>query len=106
MRAAVEALVRRKFGPGGPFHPATPGPYRDNARVRGAGEPHDEQFIECVSVMAQYVFERFGKFPATLPSIYMLMYLQAHHLDLGFYDAHFAPGAYLETHRRHLHDWH
>jgi hypothetical protein len=106
MRAAVEALVQRKFGPGGPFHPATPGPYRDNAAVRGAGEPHDEQFIECVTVMAQYVFDRFGKFPATVPSIHMLTYLQAHHLDLGFYDTHFAPGAYLETHRRHLQDWH
>jgi hypothetical protein len=106
MRAAVEALVRRKFGPGGPFHPSTPGPYRDNARVRGAGEPHDEQFIACVSTMAQYVFDRFGKFPATVPSIYMLTYLQAHHLDLGFYDTHFAPGAYLETHRCHLRDWH
>jgi hypothetical protein len=56
--------------------------------------------------MAQYVFDRFGKFPATIPSIYMLTYLQAHHLDLGFYDTHFAEGAYLETHRRHLEDWH
>lgn len=106
MRAAVEALVQRKFGAGGPFHPSTPGPYKDNAGVRGAGEPHDEPFIECVSVMAQYVFDRFGKFPATVPSIYMLTYLQAHHLDLGFYDTHFAPGAYLETHRQHLRDWH
>jgi hypothetical protein len=106
MRAAVEALVQRKFGAGGPFHASTPGPYRDSAGVRGAGEPHDEQFIECVSVMAQYVFDRFGKFPATVPSIYMLTYLQAHHLDLGFYDTHFAPGAYLETHRQHLRDWH
>ena len=23
-----------------------------------------------------------------------------------FYDTHFAPGAYLETHRQHLRDWH
>jgi hypothetical protein len=26
MREAVEALCARKFGPGGPFHPDTPGP--------------------------------------------------------------------------------
>lgn len=106
MRAAVAAFVARKFGPGGPFNAATPGPYRENARVRAAGEPHGEHFIDCVTTMAQYVFDRFGKFPATVPSIFMLTYLQAHHLDLGFYDQHFGPGAYLETHRRHQHCWH
>jgi hypothetical protein len=37
MRAAVEAFVKRKFGEGGAFNPNTPGPYRENARVRGAG---------------------------------------------------------------------
>jgi hypothetical protein len=28
MREAVEALCARKFGPGGPFHPDTPGPWK------------------------------------------------------------------------------
>lgn len=106
MRAAVEAFVRRKYGAGGPFNPATPGPYRDNAKVRGAAMPHDDHFIDCVATMAEYVFDRFGKFPGTVPSVFMLMYLQAHHLDLGFYDQHFGPGAYLETHRDHMRCWH
>ena len=48
---------------------------------------------------AQYVFDRFGKFPGTVPSIFFLTYLQAHHLDLEFYDQHFAPGAYLRDAR-------
>jgi hypothetical protein len=34
------------------------------------------------------------------------MFLQAHHLDLDFYDRHFKPGAYLETHKRHMERWH
>jgi hypothetical protein len=106
MRAAVEAFVRRKFGPGGPFHTATPGPFRDTSRVRGAARVHDEEFKACVTAMAQYVFDRFGKFPGTVPSIHVLMYLQAHHLELGFYDKHFGPGAYLETHARHMERWH
>ena len=38
MRAAVEAVVARKYGAGGPFDPATPGPYRENATVR-CGRP-------------------------------------------------------------------
>jgi hypothetical protein len=106
MRAAVEALVARKFGPGGPFNPHTPGPYRESSRVRGAGAPIDDRFIDCVSTMADYLYQRFGKFPATVPSIFMLTYLQAHHLDLDFYDQHFGPGSYLETHAQHMADWH
>jgi hypothetical protein len=106
MQAAVDAFVDRKFGPGGPFHPDTPGPWRENARVRSSAQMHSEDFKACVGLMAQYVLDRFGKFPGTVPSIFCLTYLQAHHLDLGFYDEHFAPGAYLQTHAEHRARWH
>jgi hypothetical protein len=106
MRAAVDAVCERKFGPGGPFHPETPGPWRDSARVRSAAQVHDEQFRQCVALQAQYVFDTFGKFPGTVPSIFLIMYLQAHHLDLEFYDAFYKPGAYLRTHRAHMERWH
>jgi hypothetical protein len=106
MRAAVEALVKRKFGPGGPFHSETPGPYRENPKVRGSAKVHSEEFKECVTTMAQYVYDRFGKFPGTVPSIFVLTYLQAHHLELEFYDKYFGPGAYLETHANHIKRWH
>ncbi|MEW5873700.1 MAG: hypothetical protein AB1752_00785 [Candidatus Zixiibacteriota bacterium] len=106
MRAAVESVHRRKYGPGGPFNAETPGPWKETPKVRGAAQVHSEEFRECVAVMAQYVFDKFGKFPGTMPSVFHLMYLQAHHLELDFYDHHFAPGAYLETHRRHMEDWH
>ena len=106
MRAAVEALVRRKFGPGGPFHPDTPGPWRESGRVRRSAQPHSEEFQACVALMAQYIYDRFGKYPGTVPTIFCLTYLQAHHLDLEFYDHHFQPGAYLETHARHMELWH
>lgn len=106
MRAAVEAVVKRKFGHGGPYHPETPGPWRQSARVRGSAEAHSEEFVECVTLMAQYVYDRFGKFPGTVPSVMALTYLQAHHLDLEFYDRHFEPGAYLETHKNHMERWH
>ena len=106
MYAATDALIERKFGPGGPFHPDTPGPWNDSPRVRRSAQVHDAQFRECVALQAQYMYETFGKFPATIPSVYILMYLQAHHLDLEFYDAKFAPGAYLRTHREHLARWH
>ncbi|ATB33646.1 hypothetical protein [Melittangium boletus] len=106
MRAAVEAFCQRKFGRGGPFHPDTPGPYKDTRRIRGSARVHDEEFKACVTRMAQYLHDTFGKFPATLPSTYCLMYLQAHHLDLAFYDHFYQQGAYLKTHAQHMEKWH
>ncbi|WP_299700670.1 hypothetical protein [uncultured Pontibacter sp.] len=106
MRAAVEAVCDRKFGKGGPFNPETPGPWRDAAKVRGAAQVHDEKFRECVALQAQYVFDTFGKFPGTVPSLFICTYLQAHHLDLAFYDKFYKPGAYLHTHANHMAQWH
>ena len=42
MRAAVEALARRKFGPGGPFHADTTGAWKESGRVRGSAEVHTD----------------------------------------------------------------
>ena len=106
MRAAVEAVSERKFGPGGPFHPDTPGPWKDSRKVRSSAQVHDEQFKECVALQAQYVYDTFGKFPGTVPSMFLIMYLQAHHIDLSFYNEFYRPGAYLNTHATHMARWH
>ena len=106
MQSAVEAVYHRKFAPGGPFHPETPGPWHDSAKVRSSAEVHSEEFKECVALQAQYVFDTFGKFPGTVPSIFLIMHLQAHHLDLKFYDQFYKPGAYLKTHAGHMDRWH
>jgi hypothetical protein len=52
--------------------------------------------------MAQYLYDTYGKFPATIPSILVAGYVQAQHIDTDFYDAHFQPGAYLDTHVGHV----
>lgn len=106
MREAVNAICRRKFGPGGPFHPDTPGPWRDSLGVRSAAQVHDERFRACIAHQAQYLLDTFGKFPATVPSMLAIMYLQAAHIDTDFYDAFYKPGAYLQTHADHLKNWH
>lgn len=106
MRSAVDAVCERKFGPGGPFHPDTPGPWKDSPKVRLAAQFHDERFRECIAKQAQYVYDTFGKFPGTVPSMFLIMYLQAHHIDLEFYDKFYKPGAYLRTHVDHMARWH
>ena len=106
MAAAVEAFAERKFGPGGPFHPGTPGAWTDGPRIRGSAQIHDPAFRACVATQAQYVFDTFGKFPGTVPSVFIMNYVQAHHLDLDFYDRFFKPGACLRTHAEHMQRWH
>ncbi|MDX5436243.1 MAG: hypothetical protein LPK03_03570, partial [Pontibacter sp.] len=106
MRAAVEAVYKRKYGEGGPFNAGTPGPWKKSAEVRRAAEVHSDEFKECVALQAQYVYDTFGKFPGTVPSIFLITYLQAHHLDLQFYDKFYKPGAYLKTHAEHMANWH
>jgi hypothetical protein len=49
MRKVVEALAERKFGPGGPFNPNTPGPWKDSRKVRGAAAPFDDEFIDLLT---------------------------------------------------------
>jgi hypothetical protein len=106
MAAAVEAFTERKFGQGGPFHPATPGAWTDSPGFRGGAQVHDEAFKACVALQAQYVLDTFGKFPGTVPTLFLLNYVQAHHLDLEFYDRFFKSGAYLATHAEHMARWH
>jgi hypothetical protein len=106
MTAAVAAFTERKFGDGGPFNPRTPGAWTDSPGFRGSAQVHDARFQACVALQAQYVLDTFGKFPGTVPTLFILNYVQAHHLDLEFYDRFFAPGAYLRTHADHMQRWH
>ena len=106
MAAAVEAFAQRKFGPGGPFNPDTPGAWTDSPGFRGSAQVHDQTFKACVAHQAQYVFDTFAKFPGTVPTLFIMNYVQAHHLDLDFYDRFFKPGAYLPTHADHMTRWH
>jgi hypothetical protein len=102
----VEAYARRKYGPGGPYHRGTPGPWKETPEVRGGALVHDEHFIDAVATIAQHIYDTHGKFPATVPSVLVRTYPQAHQLELAFCDHHFGPGAYLESHVQHQAIWH
>jgi hypothetical protein len=106
MADAVEALAQRKFGPGGPYNAATPGAWNESAAIRASAEPYSEEFKACVTLQCDYTLETWGKFPGTVPSVWVMNVLQAQHLDLDFYDSFFRDGAVLDTHRRHFQVWH
>ncbi|MEO6792879.1 MAG: hypothetical protein ABI253_00680 [Mycobacterium sp.] len=101
----VRKLVARKFGPGGPFHPDTPGPWTDARQVRASALPLDG-IAELVTLQASYIYDTFGKLPGTVPTVHVLMYLQAQHLDTDYYDEFYRPGAYLRSHADHQRRWH
>ena len=42
----------------------------------------------------------------TVQSVFIMNYVQAHHLDLDFYDRFLQPGAYLRTHAERMPRWH
>lgn len=50
--------------------------------------------------------EKFKDVADVEPSRVATIYLQAHPLDLEFYDAFYKPGAYLRTHANHMARWH
>jgi hypothetical protein len=106
MRAAVEVFVERKFGPEGAYDPATPGPWRDAEGVKRSVAPYEEEFVDCLAEVATYVHDKYGKFPGTRSTVVLPGFVQAHHIDTDFYDAHYGDGAYLRTHAEHLARWH
>ena len=106
MREAVDIFIERKFGPHGAYDPRTPGPWRDAKAVKQGVTPYSAEFVDCLTDVAQYVYDTYGKFPNTFTTMVLSGFVQAVHLDTGFYDTHYQSGAYLETHTQHMHRWH
>ncbi|MEQ8234533.1 MAG: hypothetical protein RLW61_18975 [Gammaproteobacteria bacterium] len=105
MRSAVEAFLELKFGPGGAYDAKTAGPFRDNAATKATATRPSKDLIDCVVATAEYIYATYGKFPGTVPSIFVRYYTQAHRLETGFYDKFFGPGSYLDTHRHNVTRW-
>jgi hypothetical protein len=106
LRAAVQTFAERKFGSGGAYDPDTPGAFRHTREVKRSVTPYNAEFLDCLGEMAQYLYDTYGKFPATIASILVAGYVQAQHIDTDFYDTHFQQGAYLDSHVGHVARWH
>jgi hypothetical protein len=106
MHTAVKSFVTRKFGQGGAYDPATPGPWQRATAVKESVTPYDEEFVSCLGEVAQYIYEKYGKFPGAFTTIVLTGFVQAVHLDTEFYDTHYQDGAYLDTHADHMERWH
>jgi hypothetical protein len=103
MRAAVEAVVERKFGAQGIYRGlATQSAWRDPADVSEGIAGISDPAIEATVAFCEYVFDRYGRFPAYLPPFSTFVGFQAGHLDTDFYDRHYRPEVLTNAHRRHI----
>ncbi len=110
MTDAVQAVVDSKYGAGGTYNDVAP--FRrmfqgDRGDIYLKEVPHyKDEVIACTKDLCTYIHERHQRFPAHCDAIYAPgVWLQAHHLDLDYYDALF-KGGYTETHREHDRRWH
>ena len=81
-------------------------PYKDPTGVLGEIERPGRDEIQVVKDICSYVYDTYGRFPAFSDPMFLRFMVQAHHLDLDFYDRYYPPGAYTEAHRNHFKNWH
>ena len=65
-----------------------------------------DDIVQCTKDIANEVWNRYGRFPAFIDPCIMTLMIQAHHLELGFYDKYYKDGAYTERQQQHMEKWH
>lgn len=95
MEEAVLALVNYKFAPGtGTFRDgggATA--WKDGARVQAGIPKYKDRTVAATIAYCDYVYRRYGRFPASTGPFHTLLAYQAHHVDLDFYEKYYRPEA-------------
>jgi hypothetical protein len=67
---------------------------------------YSDNCIAATIAYCDYIYKRYGRFPAYFGTYITTLAHQAHHLDLDFYDRFYKPGAYTETQAHHMEHWH
>jgi len=108
MDAAVDAIVARKFGANGTFNPFSDklAPFKNRPDFLRQIPRTPEKSIEITKETCRYIWDNFGTFPAVVPPMALLYYIQAQHCELEFYDKYYPAGSYLKTHKNHMEKWH
>jgi hypothetical protein len=101
MSDAVCAVVDTKFGQHGVFRESTQGSvWARQGEVGPAIPTISDQAINATIAYCEYVWDRYGRFPAYMPPYRTVVGFQACHLDAEFYDRFYRHDALSETQRR------
>jgi hypothetical protein len=107
MEAAVREFVERKFGPQGVFRGGvSASSWREPAEKTAGILAPSEAAIEATVAYCEYVYDRYGRFPAYSAPFRTVLGHQATHVDVDFYDRFYHPDALSETQRQHTDRWH
>lgn len=107
MEAAVRAVVELKFGRHGVFREGIRNSaWRQPSQISEAARPPSDAAIDATIAFCEYVYRRYGRFPAYQPPFRTVLGFQAGHVDVDFYDRFYRPEALSETQRRHMERWH
>jgi hypothetical protein len=93
MEEAVIAFVDHKYAPGtGTFRDggAITG-WQSGAAVQDSIARYPDEAIDATISYCEYVYQRYGRFPATSGPFRSILAHQAHHLDLDFYQQFYRP---------------
>ena len=77
--------------------------WQDGAGVQAGIRPYSDRAIAATIAYCDYVYERYGRFPANSGPFRTVLAHQAHHLDPDFYDRFYNPGTLTQTQRQHRH---
>jgi len=107
MAAAVRAVAELKYGKEGVFRGgSSQGVWLDPGRIAAEAATPSEEAIEATIAYCEFVYGRYGRFPAYQPPFRTVLGFQANHLDTAFYDRFYKPEALSEAQRRHIELWH
>lgn len=103
MEAAVLAYVEYKFDPqrGTLRVGGAETSWQDGASIQAAIPRPSDRAIAATIAYCDYLYKRYGRFPATNGPFRTVLAYQAHHLDMEFYDRFYKPEAVGERQRRH-----
>jgi hypothetical protein len=107
MGAAVQAIYDAKWGKSGIYkEEGGPVALKDRQSLDRLVNKTPEWCLEATKAFCEYIWETYGRFPATAEPMEMNVWFQAHHLETDFYDEFYLPGAYHKAVKDHMGEWH
>lgn len=101
MEEAVLAFVDYKYAAGAGIYRdggATTA-WRDGAKVQAGIPKYSDQAIAATIAYCDYIYRRYGRFPAAYGAFKTVLAYQAHRLDTAFYDRFYHPEILTPLHR-------
>lgn len=88
------------------YDPSVPKPFKAPDQVMCHVPPPTKDEVRCVKDILRYIWDTYGRFPATVDPCSTALFYQAHHLELEFYDKFYPAGSYSPLHEKHFELWH